>query len=469
MLVRFCNQVPLPSGWSGCAGADAPCLAQPDGTCIMWSFEYSLAVPFFTSNLHMSEEVANLSWIGGPISGLIIGPCVGSLSDRSQSRFGKRRPFILVGLVCTAASAMLFASCELLLGPGSQGAAILAFCMLWAMDLAINTVQTPMRALLSDISCEEDQVLAQSVSATFAGGGQCLGYLLTSVIQQPLDHMIFVYAVGLSCLFSTAVVTLCFVSEKAPSSEAPPAAQTAAAGNGKGSLCGDILASLQKLSPPQKMLCFVQFFTWAAWFCHQQIVTQLFGQVVFGGDNDAPHHSAAYKRYQDGLQAGSVALTWQQVVSLSSAVVFGALQARLPVAAMYGCALLIVSVCFMSEYLCCLLDEPPVAMVQTAVAVSGIGYGATQVFPYSIMGLLVPDPAAKGMAMGTLSICIVTPQMLDMAYLGVVADALNLSYVVLLGSCYAFIAGSFAFCVTIPRRCDESPEMSDFAAVSDGG
>jgi len=47
----------------------------------MWSFEYAIAVPYFTSVLGFSAEIGNLMWVAGPISGLFVGPVVGALSD----------------------------------------------------------------------------------------------------------------------------------------------------------------------------------------------------------------------------------------------------------------------------------------------------------------------------------------------------------------------------------------------------
>lgn len=90
-------------------------------------------------------------WIVGPLSGLIVAPLVGTLSDQCTSRYGRRRPFIIGGLIATISGMLLFSNAiEISLWFFAHGTsqqrwtaiaiAIVAFCIL---DLAINTTMWP--------------------------------------------------------------------------------------------------------------------------------------------------------------------------------------------------------------------------------------------------------------------------------------------------------------------------------------
>lgn len=424
----------------------------------MWSFEYSLAVPYFRAGLGLSSEAANLNWIAGPITGLVVGPITGALSDRSTSRLGKRRPFVIAGLVCTCCSALLFSLSDTLFGPSTTGAAALAIAMFWAMDLSINTIQTPLRALLSDVAAADEQVLAQSVSASLAGCGQMLGFLVTACVKKPLDHLLNIYILGVGCLVCTAVTTVCVASERRPTASGELLEPARSYGRCRsGGACRpvlrvfqDIVYSWRHLSGPQLMLCAIHFFTWAAWFCHQQILTEMFGTVVFRGSASAKEGSPEKIKYSQGLQAGSAALVWQQFTSMVASAFFGAAQRWVRTKLLYVFSLSVVCACMLVEFLACRADEVSVPIVTAAVALTGIGYAGTQVFPYSIMGSLAAGAEAKGLAMGTLSVCIVTPQMIDAATVGAIAQLSDLSWVVLLGSCYSCLAAGLVSVLAVP-------------------
>jgi len=78
-------------------------------------------------------------WIAGPVTGLLVQPVIGYLSDKTWSRLGRRKPYFLVGA--------LLASAALLVMPNSA-ALWFAAGMLWIMDASINVTMEPMRAFV---------------------------------------------------------------------------------------------------------------------------------------------------------------------------------------------------------------------------------------------------------------------------------------------------------------------------------
>src|SRR6476646_4560553 len=95
------------------------------------------------SNLGANADDIPILWVAAPLTGLIVQPIIGYLSDRTWSpRWGRRRPFFLVGA--------LFASLALLVMP-NVSALWMAAGMLWIMDSSINISMEPFRALVGDL------------------------------------------------------------------------------------------------------------------------------------------------------------------------------------------------------------------------------------------------------------------------------------------------------------------------------
>lgn len=113
--------------------------------------QFAVTTPYFEKGLRSGKVISHAVWIVGPLSGLIVAPIVGTLSDRCTSKFGRRRPFILGGLIGTLLGMIVFSNARqiagLIFSPGTEYnrfaaivVAILAFCVL---DLAINTTMWP--------------------------------------------------------------------------------------------------------------------------------------------------------------------------------------------------------------------------------------------------------------------------------------------------------------------------------------
>ena len=114
-------------------------------------------------------------WIAGPVSGLLVQPIVGYMSDKTWNRMGRRKPYFLVGAI--------FASLSLLVMPNSP-ALWFAAGMLWIMDAAINVTMEPMRAFVGDMLPDEQRTTGFAVQTFFIGVssvvGSLLPYLLTN-------------------------------------------------------------------------------------------------------------------------------------------------------------------------------------------------------------------------------------------------------------------------------------------------
>lgn len=120
------------------------------------------------SYLGAEEKTLPLLWLAGPMTGLIVQPIVGAMSDRTLSRWGRRRPYFLVGAI--------FCSLALLAMPFSSSV-WMAASILWILDAANNITQEPYRAFVSDRLSREQHSIGFLTQSAFTGLGQTLSYL----------------------------------------------------------------------------------------------------------------------------------------------------------------------------------------------------------------------------------------------------------------------------------------------------
>ena len=107
-------------------------------------------------------EQIPILWIAAPVTGLIIQPIIGYMSDKTWGRFGRRRPYFLAGAI--------MASIALFLMPNSPGLWI-AVGMLWIMDASINISMEPFRAFVGDMLPAEQRTQGFTMQSFFIGIG----------------------------------------------------------------------------------------------------------------------------------------------------------------------------------------------------------------------------------------------------------------------------------------------------------
>ncbi|CAL8094417.1 unnamed protein product [Prunus armeniaca] len=153
-----------------------------------WALQLSLLTPYIQT-LGIGHAFSSFIWLCGPITGLVVQPCVGIWSDKCSLKFGRRRPFILVGSLMISVSVVLIgfsADVGYLLGDtkehcstfkGTRTRAAFVFIIgFWLLDLANNTVQGPARALLADLAGPEQRNTANAVFCSWMAVGNILGF-----------------------------------------------------------------------------------------------------------------------------------------------------------------------------------------------------------------------------------------------------------------------------------------------------
>jgi maltose/moltooligosaccharide transporter len=114
-------------------------------------------------------------WIAAPLTGLIVQPIIGHLSDKTWNRIGRRKPYFLIGAV--------LASGALFVMPNAP-ALWVAAGTLWVMDAALNITMEPTRALVGDTLADEQRTTGFAMQSFFIGTGAVLAGLLPWLLTQ---------------------------------------------------------------------------------------------------------------------------------------------------------------------------------------------------------------------------------------------------------------------------------------------
>ena len=115
-------------------------------------------------------------WIAAPLTGLIVQPIIGHLSDKTwHARWGRRRPFFMIGAVLASLALFVF--------PGVT-ALWMAGLMLWILDASINITMEPFRAFVGDMLPDEQRTKGFAMQSFFIGVGAVVSSILPWLLTQ---------------------------------------------------------------------------------------------------------------------------------------------------------------------------------------------------------------------------------------------------------------------------------------------
>lgn len=128
-------------------------------------------------------EHLSLFWLAAPLTGMIVQPLVGHYSDRSWTRLGRRRPYILAGALFAAIALILMPNAGQLFTTAIPPLMIGAG-MLMVMDASFNVAMEPFRALVADNLSSEQRSLGFSIQTCLIGIGAVLGSALPYLLAE---------------------------------------------------------------------------------------------------------------------------------------------------------------------------------------------------------------------------------------------------------------------------------------------
>jgi maltose/moltooligosaccharide transporter len=353
------------------------------------------------SYLGASEAALPLLQLAGPMTGLLVQPLIGALSDRTDSRFGRRTPYFLIGALLCAFG--LFCM------PLSQSL-LMAASLLWILDAGNNITMEPYRAYVSDRLNENQHQVGFLTQSAFTGLAQMLAFLTPSLLvwagmnQDWVDAHNIPYTARIAFMVGAvlSLTTIIYSVTRVPELPLTSAerARIAAEPKGLGAALREIGSAIAQMPPAMRKLAVMSLFQWYAMAAYWNYVIYSIGRSVYGT--------------ADATSSGfhAAVLTNGEMAAWYNGVAFVAAFAMVPVARRIGAA---------SLHALCLtlagagmLALPHMAdkwMLFVPAIGIGIGWASIMGNPYVILAGSIP-PERTGVYMGIFNMMIVVPMLL---------------------------------------------------------
>lgn len=389
----------------------------------------------FSFGLQQGNMVPIYSWLGadeaslpilqlaGPMTGLLIQPLIGAMSDRTNSRWGRRTPYFLIGAV--------LCSIGLLLMPHSSSL-LMAASLLWVLDGGNNITMEPYRAYVSDRLNEDQHEVGFLSQAAFTGLAQSLSFLTPSILVYwfgmnkdavdahnipDITHVSFLIGAVLS--ISTILWSVLRVPELPLSAEEKE--KIAKAPKSAWATLHEIWRAIVEMPQAMRQMAWMSLFQWYGLSIYWSYAVLSIGRSIYDTTDKS---SAAFR---------DAALTNGQIGALYNMIAFAGAFAMVPLAKKYGPK--------MMHMLCLtlaglgLLYLPHISGAGAAVTPGifqtlampqlgqhlaliipafglGLGWASIMGNPYVILAGSIP-PERTGVYMGIFNMMIVIPMLIN--------------------------------------------------------
>ncbi len=382
-----------------------------------------------------------LLWLAAPVTGVIIQPLIGQASDRTWTRLGRRRPYILFGAI--------LASLALIFMPNSPTFWVAAG-LLWVLDGTINASMQPFRAMVADNLPEEQNSQGFAIQSLFIGLGgtiaSALPWMMTNWFGLAQDKagqghipssVTLSFYIG-SVAFIGAVLWTVFSTKEIPPDEEELAAIRSRKFDWTLGL-GEIVRLIGHLPKRMWELGLVQFFTWIGMFCLWVYFSPAIAGNVFHAREGTVEMEAS------GAWAGFCFAMYNAVCFLFSFVLIRATKYTGPklmhtLCLAIGAAGLLIIPLMTGKY-----------GLLVSMTCIGIAWSSILSMPYAMLTPALP-PDKLGVMMGIFNLFIVIPQVIASSLLGYVIGLFfagkPMSAMLIGGVCFAIASLATFFVVT---------------------
>lgn len=394
------------------------------------------------SILGASADQIPLYWIAAPMTGLLIQPIIGSMSDRTWNRLGRRRPYFLIGAILSTLA--------LLVMPYSTSL-LMAASLLWILDASINITMEPFRAFVADKLNDDQRTIGFVTQSFFIGIGASLASAMPEILirlgmsdETATGQAIsgvpptikYSFIIGAAAFFIAVMWTILASKEYPPENMEEFRRMKAETGSVKGWFV-EIFSALGKMPQTMKQLAWVQVFTWLGLFCMWLFFSLSVARHVFGAiDEQAPNYNVLRN---EGIRWTGVCFAVFNITCFVVAFVLPKLAVMIGRKGTHALALVLGGAGLLSTFF--IRDQYILLLTMVGV---GIAWASILSMPYVILSSAIPA-ARMGVYMGIFNFFIVLPQIFAAITLGpVVRSVFNNEplYVVMLGGVCFLIAAA---------------------------
>lgn len=253
-------------------------------------------------------------WLAGPMTGLLVQPLIGAMSDRTVTRWGRRTPYFLIGaIVC---------SLGLLAMPFSS-ALWMAAGLLWILDAANNVTMEPYRAFVGDKLDSSQHSLGFLTQSAFTGLAQTLAYLSPSLLfwagmdkdavnAHHIPYVVIIaFVIGAICSLGSILWTAS-TSPEIPL-DALDLAEMRAKPAGLVANLREIADAIREMPSTMKQLALVKLFQWYAMFCYWQYIALALARSLYGTSDQS---SSGFR--DAGLLTGQLGAFYNAIAFVSA-------------------------------------------------------------------------------------------------------------------------------------------------------
>jgi maltose/moltooligosaccharide transporter len=353
-----------------------------------------------------------LLWLAGPVTGLLVQPIVGALSDRTTHRWGRRTPYFLYGA--------LLCSLGLLAMPFSP-ALWFAASLLWILDAANNVTMEPYRAYVSDRLNPDQHASGFLTQSAFTGLAQTTAYLAPSILVWLGMSKGTMGANGIPLIVTVAFLigallsftTVYWSIKKVPELPLAPAEKAAIAAKSRsvGAIFAEIWDAILTMPPTMRRLWWMALFQWYGMMCYWQYIVPSVASAVYGvTDPKAPG-------YVDAV------LTNGQIGGFYNAIAFIAAFAMVPFTRRLGAKWVhAFALACAAAAMWLLPGIREKAWLFVPMLGVGLAWASIMGNPYVLLAGSIP-PERAGVYMGIFNMFIVIPMIIQMLTLPLLYDS----------------------------------------------
>jgi maltose/moltooligosaccharide transporter len=363
------------------------------------------------SYLGADEASLPLLFLAGPMTGLLVQPIVGAMSDKTTSRFGRRTPYFLVGaILCSLA---LFAM------PYSTSL-WMAASLLWILDAANNITMEPYRAYVGDRLPKDQHPTGYIMQSAFTGLAQTLSYLTPSILvwlgmnkdALASNHIpeitLLTFAIGAVVSITTIVWSIWRVPELPLTPQQISDMQ--AKKGGALSTLKEIGQAIKEMPLAMRQMAWMKLFQWYAMGCYWQYVLYSLSRSLFHTAD------ASTQGFRDAVLVNGQVGAFYNLVAFVAALVMVPFTRKLGAGRVHAFCLTVSGLGMMA-----IPQMSSEAWLFLPAIGVGMGWASIMGNPYVMLASSVP-PERTGVYMGIFNMMIVIPLLLVAATLPLVYD-----------------------------------------------
>ncbi len=386
------------------------------GLQFAWQMRIILSGPL-TESLGASPLLYGLIWLAGPVTGIVVQPIIGALSDNTFTRFGRRIPYLFFGALFGAIGLIMLPKSQFLSSLFGENhpawlALFISAIFIWIIDACVNAAQGPYRALVPDNIDKSQHAIANSFLSFAIGLGSVVAAGTAPFLKWAFNYQMSVNAqftmAGIAFILGMLWTCVTF-KENVPSKEQLAENKLEAKKAANKSFIENVKEFLTT-SPEVGKICAIQFFTWIGMMCLMIFFTQFVVHIVY----QIPDTTGLSKEM---IQVLSVKQTEAQNFSSICFAFFNLIcfVIAIPIAKLaeirgnkkvHSASLLIMAF----AYILMTFMQSPVTII-AAMGLAGIGWASTLALPFAMLSKYIKE-GTEGSAMGIFNIFISAPQVL---------------------------------------------------------